>query len=397
MSDEQRQAEERDFLLASLDDLDAEFAAGDIDEADYRALRSDYTTRAAQLLRVTERGSGSSQTPANETGSNRLSAWRTAIWFLSVAAVVIVVGVGLLQFSGSRSQGDAITGDIRTTTRELLFEAQQQFGSGDLPGAIASYEQVLVMQPSNTEALAYLAWLLRLSGDSVTARPLVEDAVSIDGSYPDARVFATVLALDANDPRAAFVHLEALDLLPAAPFIEQLVAQQGLRERVADAAQAEARDRVSMVLNGDDPPRFSESGLTVTDVLLAAEALAADDQLFSGLELVQFALEDRPNDPDLLAGQGWLLGRSATEDSLAPAELALTYLDRALAEDPWHPEALVYRSFVRNFLGDVAGAQSDLAFFDQLPVRPADLRELVALFGLRSQLGTSDDDADELN
>jgi len=45
----------------------------------------------------------------------------------------------------------------------------------------------------------------------------------------------------------------------------------------------------------------------------------------------------------------------------------------------------------------VAGAQSDLAFFDQLPVRPADLRELVALFGLRSQLGTSDDDADELN
>ena len=46
--------EELDFLLASLDDLRAEYEAGDLDDADFRALESDYTTRAARLIRVAD-------------------------------------------------------------------------------------------------------------------------------------------------------------------------------------------------------------------------------------------------------------------------------------------------------------------------------------------------------
>ena len=46
--------EERDFLLKSLADLDAELAAGDIDEADHRALTDDYTARTAEVLRAIE-------------------------------------------------------------------------------------------------------------------------------------------------------------------------------------------------------------------------------------------------------------------------------------------------------------------------------------------------------
>ena len=46
--------EELDFVLASLDDLEAEHAAGDLDDDDYAALKSDYTTRAARLLRPVE-------------------------------------------------------------------------------------------------------------------------------------------------------------------------------------------------------------------------------------------------------------------------------------------------------------------------------------------------------
>ncbi len=44
--------EERDFLLKSLEDLEAERAAGDISEADYVSLRDDYTARAAEVLRA---------------------------------------------------------------------------------------------------------------------------------------------------------------------------------------------------------------------------------------------------------------------------------------------------------------------------------------------------------
>src|SRR5690606_11549803 len=44
--------EERDFLLRSLDDLEREHDAGDVDDADYAELKDDYTARAAAVLRA---------------------------------------------------------------------------------------------------------------------------------------------------------------------------------------------------------------------------------------------------------------------------------------------------------------------------------------------------------
>ncbi len=45
---------ERDFLLRSIADLDAEEAAGDLDHADHDTLRDDYVARAAAVLRALE-------------------------------------------------------------------------------------------------------------------------------------------------------------------------------------------------------------------------------------------------------------------------------------------------------------------------------------------------------
>ena len=50
--------EERRFLLSSIRDLDREHAAGDVDEADYCALRDGYVARAAAVLREIEGGRG---------------------------------------------------------------------------------------------------------------------------------------------------------------------------------------------------------------------------------------------------------------------------------------------------------------------------------------------------
>ena len=43
--------EERDFLLGSIDDLEAEHAAGDLNDHDYETLCDTYTARAADVLR----------------------------------------------------------------------------------------------------------------------------------------------------------------------------------------------------------------------------------------------------------------------------------------------------------------------------------------------------------
>ena len=46
--------EQRDFLLRSLDDLEREHDAGDVDDNDYLALEDDYTARAARVIRAIE-------------------------------------------------------------------------------------------------------------------------------------------------------------------------------------------------------------------------------------------------------------------------------------------------------------------------------------------------------
>ena len=59
--------EERDFLLSSLRDLEAEHDAQDIDDVDYETLRDDYTARTAVVLRAIERA----KQPVSRAGRGR--------------------------------------------------------------------------------------------------------------------------------------------------------------------------------------------------------------------------------------------------------------------------------------------------------------------------------------
>ena len=54
---------ERDFLLKSLDDLETERAAGNIDDASYTELHDDYTARAAAAIRALRDGVDARPTP----------------------------------------------------------------------------------------------------------------------------------------------------------------------------------------------------------------------------------------------------------------------------------------------------------------------------------------------
>ncbi len=380
--------EQRDFLLQSLDDLEAEFEAGDLDADDYRNLKADYTKRAAGLIRRIE-AQESTERSADSTSWKRVVVW--------VAMVVVIAGFAgflLARFSGSRSPGGSITGDIRVSTRELLFEAQQTFGGGDMPGALDIYDQVLDMQPSNVEALTYKGWLIRLQGDTEQAKALVDDAVAIDPSYPDARVFAAVIAIDLGDAQAADSHLKVFDTLDSSPFSSQLVDSMGLRDRIAAALngdgeaviarQRTALEKIQPVLMVENPPAFTTTGFTVTEVLDAAEALAADGQLVDAVKLVDQVLAEVPDDVEALAGRGWLITRTQNTELV---QAGIVYLDRALEIEPDYAKALVYRAFTRQFLGDSDGARIDLEAFDALDVQPGELVALIAQSGLRGSIG----------
>lgn len=363
--------EERDFLLASLDDLDAEFAAGDLDEADYQALRSDYTTRAADAIRALDRVTPT-PTPARRPWG------RIALWTLLIVVVAGLAGVWVAEFSGSRRVGESVSGDIRQSVRTRLFEAQSLLGN-DPDEAMAIYDEVLADAPSNAEALAYRGWLTNLAGDPVVGREYLEDAVRADPGYPDARVFAASVALRAGDVVAAEGHLAALDELDVPPFIEQLVQGQGLRTGIVEAR----------LLTGL-PGAFAASGLTVDEVAAAADALLGQADVERALALYEVLLAEAGDDIEVQTAFGWFLGLVAFQggpELIEQMRTAEQFLTDALTTDAGHPPALVYRSFVRLWLEDFVGGRADLAAYDALDSGREELDQLIEQTGLRAELG----------
>lgn len=189
---------ERDFLLTSIADLDAEFAAGDIDEEDRRALLDGYTARAATVLRALEAG--------RRPQRGRLSAaWGRR---LSVGAAVLAVAVGLSWWvatsSGQRLPGQQITGlDPRDEVTVLLSEARAA-NFADPAGAAEAYARVLELDPDNVEALTYRGWTLALAtrtaadGDDIAASlgeavDLLVTAIETDPTYPDPFCFLGIV------------------------------------------------------------------------------------------------------------------------------------------------------------------------------------------------------------
>ena len=195
MSEELR--EEQRFLLESLRDLERELAAGDIDEADYRALRDGYVARAAAITR--ELGSEPTAADAPDTGRR----WPRRL--LAVAAVLAVgVGAGVLvaRSSGQRLPGQSLTGGIEQSTGSRLASARQ-LNFSNPEEAIKLYTEVLKVEPDNAEALTYRSWLLALTAREATGSvkqlalaTAVGDllrAQAADPEYPDAHCFLGIV------------------------------------------------------------------------------------------------------------------------------------------------------------------------------------------------------------
>jgi len=191
-------ASERDFLFASLDDLDRELAAGDISAEDHAEVRSGYVSRAAEVLR-------SLDADAAEPQQRIRFGWKA---ISGVIAVVLVVG-GALAFVlanalGERLSGQSMTGlDSRDTAAVLLAEARS-VNFVDPVRAADLYALVLVEDPANVEALTYRGWTLALAArqnpDDVEGAAqfsegvdLLVEAVQVDPSYADPLCFLGII------------------------------------------------------------------------------------------------------------------------------------------------------------------------------------------------------------
>jgi hypothetical protein len=272
--------EERDFLLRSLKDLDAEHEAGDIDEVDYQSLKDDYTARTASVLRAIEARSAPPRrksrpaapapaasapappAPATQylgrtTAERSRRRWRLAAVAALILAVGAVAGWAVTASSGSRLPGQTATGNQQTTgtgqgggqgggsqgggsVDPRIARASQLVNKGDVEGALKLYDAVLKDDPRQPIALGNEGWLIAQAG--MAANPVRQDLIDaglsrivaaeqIDNTYAAAHFFrGYVLFRGRNDPKDAVtelrLYLSAVDpSSPEVPQVEQLLQE----------------------------------------------------------------------------------------------------------------------------------------------------------------------------
>lgn len=219
---------ERDFLLSSLEDLEREHAAGDLDDHDYEALRDDYTARAARVLRAIEAGAAPAP-PTPRRGARRAVAVGAIVLLFAVGA-----GVMVAQAVGRRDPGDTATGGIRQSVTEKLNEAGRLLAT-DPEAAIELYGEVIDQDAGNVEALTYRGWGLYLSGQVGEGLTSLIDAATANPRYPDVHAFLAIVFFRSGLLDEASRELDRLDALQPPSQIRQLTA--GLRDDV-EAARA---------------------------------------------------------------------------------------------------------------------------------------------------------------
>jgi len=229
--------EERDFLLRSLRDLEAEHEVGDVDDGDYDALKDDYTARAAVVLRAIE----SHHLEASAARPRRSPA-RRAVIAGAVALFAVLSGVLVAHWSGARGAGDTITGGARADTRDQLLQARQAFAQSppQYLQAIKIYDEVLKEDPANVEALAYRGWMYRLvavqaSGDQRTelqtqAKDSLAQALRTDPHDATSLIFMAAVLDDLGQPTQALADLDAVPANQVPSVVTGLVSQ--LRTRL---------------------------------------------------------------------------------------------------------------------------------------------------------------------
>lgn len=252
---------QRDFLLRSIADLDAERATGELPQARYSELHNDYTVQAATVLRALDRLESDAadtdtdtDTDAAEAGTGVAAAgvrftearlpWKLRPLVLGMAAAVVIVAAGaglLVRNSQDRVPGSTITGNAQSRPDELQeleiaartrpddADAQFEYGQALLEArrtvdALKSFDAAARLDPSDPAAKAYGGMVVYLAGLIDEAMQRLDAAVAADPSYPDGRFFRGLVRLRGrNDATGALEDLtEFLRLVPPGPERDQV-------------------------------------------------------------------------------------------------------------------------------------------------------------------------------
>ena len=240
---------ERDFLLKSLDDLENERAAGNIDDASYAELRDDYTARAAAAIRALRDGVDARPTPPAVPWRRRALVLGGIVAFAVLAAVTLAAALGA-RLPGQTSSGNTASPAPNRSDRKARLEQAVRANpsdvqahlalarfleeSGETVSSLKEYDQAVKVAPDNVDALANAGRLRFIVAGQVpsaaaqqqlvtSARDLLDRAVQADPNNADAHYYRGVLLLDGyRDAGAAIGEFQRyLVLAPDGQFANQ--------------------------------------------------------------------------------------------------------------------------------------------------------------------------------
>jgi tetratricopeptide (TPR) repeat protein len=245
--------EERDFLLRSLEDLDDERGAGDVDDGDYDVLKDGYTARAAAVLKELDSRrdgvdvvTGSDDRPPDPRPAPWWKRRRAIAAGAGVAAFAIVAGVLVAHSAGDRLPGQSASGSApNNKVQQLLVQAGDDVQKSDIKGALKAYHDALQIDPRNVEALANEGWLVAILGNTANDRSLMDQGLAsirkaeqLDPSFASAHFFAGSILLQDGDAKGAVTEFQAyLDEDPSSP-------QAALVRKDLETAQALAAGKL---------------------------------------------------------------------------------------------------------------------------------------------------------
>lgn len=222
---------ERDFLLCSIRDLDAERAEGNLDDRDYQALREQYTARAAVVLRaLADDGAPAGPQRADEAGQPApRRRWRVVAGAAVVLAVATIAGWAVSSSAGERLPGDQLSGSVTEGANAKIARAQQLVSDGEVLEAVQLYDEVLEEDPEHPVALAQRGWLVSRAGLLDEGLVYVDRAIASEPRYAEARFFRALILRDQGELDDAAAELRALLALnppdEIAAFAEDVLAQ----------------------------------------------------------------------------------------------------------------------------------------------------------------------------
>ena len=214
---------ERGFLLRSIEDLDAELAAGELSDARYRELHNGYVVQAAAVLRALGRISrDAGGEPAKGGAAAQCQDGRRRRWVaMTVVAAVAMSGGGVLlvRSLAERRPGETITGNEQSRVPDLAAlaavardrpddpraqrdHARALLDDGQTLEALKAFDTAAALDPGDAESKAYGGWIVFLGGLTDEAMDRLDGAVAADPSFPDAHFFRGMALLRGRDDRA---------------------------------------------------------------------------------------------------------------------------------------------------------------------------------------------------